>query len=66
MPDELYNLTAQQLIIEAIVKGRGRAKINVIQLKKMATKAASSIKTEEEYLKALDAILAKTVVQAAK
>lgn len=66
LPDELYGLAEQQLMVQAVMQSQGRSRININQLKKLASKEAKNVKTEDDYLKALDRILASATMQAAK
>ncbi len=66
LPTELHLLMEQQLMVEVVMKGQGRVRINVNQLKKLVMTEAKGIKNDDDYLKALDRLLADTTMQVAK
>jgi len=66
LPQELYSLVEQQLILEVVVKGQGRARIDVNRLKTLAVEAAKTVKTDKDYQPAIDELLKATTVQEAK
>lgn len=66
LPAELYPLNVQQLMAEVITKSQGRSRINVNKLKELASKQTKDYKSEDDYLKALDGLLAATTMQRAK
>lgn len=66
LPQELYTLTQQQLILGVVMKGQGRARIDINQLKTLAAEAAKKIKHDDDYPPAIDKLLASTTVQEAK
>jgi F-type H+/Na+-transporting ATPase subunit alpha len=48
-PEELHSLTEQQLILETILLGKGEVEIDIAALKESAKKAASDVKSEEDF-----------------
>lgn len=48
-PEELYQLTVQQLILETIMLGAGQFEIDIKSLKESATKLAHEVKNEKDF-----------------
>ncbi len=58
MPEELYSLTEQQLVLETVLLGDAQVEIDIDALKKASKEAAPKVKTEEDFDK-LEAELLK-------
>lgn len=66
LPTELYSLLQEQIMVDVVMKGQGRSRFNINQLKDLAAKAVQTIKTDEDYLKVLDQLLSSSTMQGAK
>lgn len=62
-PSELYSLAEQQLVLQAVILGDGRRKLNMQGLKELAGGAAPTIQSEEEIDKVAQEILDKSVIE---
>jgi F-type H+/Na+-transporting ATPase subunit alpha len=63
-PDELFDLTEQQLILESILKTEGKVKVNVASLKAQAKKLAPTITAEEAFNPAVETLVKDNRIQA--
>jgi F-type H+-transporting ATPase subunit alpha len=63
LPDELYSLAEQQLVIGAILAAAGRTKVNIDALKRQAKAAAPNITSEEQYDPAIASLVAENTIQ---
>ena len=59
LPEQLYTIKEQQIILETILLGQGIVEIDVIGLKEEVKKTSSKVKKEEEYDKFEAALLKK-------
>lgn len=65
-PGETYNLLTQQLMLDALLESDALHGVNIVKIKEIAAQLSSSIKTEEDFPKALAELKSKTsIVQAA-
>lgn len=64
-PNELYAITEQQLMLQAVVLGAGRQKLNIQGIKEAARQAAPTIQAEEEIDKVAQELADKSVIEVA-
>lgn len=62
-PSELYSVPEQQLVLQAVILGDGRRKVNMQGLKELARGAAPTIQSEEEIDRIAQEILDKSIIE---